>query len=254
MSKPSTVLITGATGKLGYQLAIGFAAQGSKLIIPCRSPQLASELAMTCINVGAKDVILIHTDLTSQNAVKELQMELHARSLYPNILVNNARNINYLKVDDGLISRENWFGEFLLDVVVPYELTMGFANLADSTLKKVINIASIYGITAPNMALYEDPEKQSPINYGVVKAALIHLTKELAVRLAPKKVEVNSVSFGGVEGRADDIFQQSYARLCPSGRMLSDEEIFGPVRFLASSESNGMTGHNLVVDGGWTIW
>ena len=92
------------------------------------------------------------------------------------------------------------------------------------------------------------------MNYGVTKAALIHLTKELAVRLAPRGISVNAVSYGGVEGRVDGGFRERYGRLCPTGRMLDDSQVFGAVKFLCSSDSSGMTGHNLIVDGGWTIW
>ncbi|MEI6791471.1 MAG: SDR family oxidoreductase [Myxococcaceae bacterium] len=254
MAQELTIVLTGATGKLGRQLAVGFAAQGHRLIFPTRNVKSAVELESLCIHAGAKEVVFISVDLMSEMAVDDIQKELLKRSLFPNILVNNARNIEYLTTENGLISRKNWQGEFLLDVIAPYELTMGLVTLEGSKLKKVINVASIYGMMVPNLILYEDPNKQSPINYGVSKSALIHLTKELAVRLASKGIEVNSVSLGGVSGRVNEEFQQRYGRLCPSGRMLSDNEIFGPIGFLASEDSNGMTGHNLVVDGGWTIW
>lgn len=255
MSESLTVLITGATGKLGRQLALGFAAQGCSLILPSRSLQSANELKTACLLAGAQEVTVLTVDLTSTDAVIDLQSKAQRLSLFPDVLVNNARNIDYLQVDEhGLTSRENWLGEFILDVVVPYELTHALVGLSGTKLRKVINIASIYGINAPNLTLYENPITQSPINYGVAKAGLIHLTKELSVRLANKGIEVNSVSFGGVAGRVNQDFLQSYARLCPSGRMLTDQEVFGAVKFLASSDSNGMTGHNLVVDGGWTVW
>jgi NAD(P)-dependent dehydrogenase (short-subunit alcohol dehydrogenase family) len=120
-------------------------------------------------------------------------------------------------------------------------------------LKRVVNIGSQYGIVAPNRALYGDFERQSFIHYGVAKAALVHLSREMAVRLAPA-IRVNCVSFGGVEGRADADFQARYAALTPGGRMLRNDEIFGAVAFLSSDASSGTTGHNLVVDGGWTAW
>jgi NAD(P)-dependent dehydrogenase (short-subunit alcohol dehydrogenase family) len=79
------------------------------------------------------------------------------------------------------------------------------------------------------------------------------LTKELAVRLAGRHIRVNAISFGGVEGRVNEAFKARYAQFCPLGRMLNDNDLAGPVEFLATPASSGVTGHNLVVDGGWTI-
>lgn len=254
MVSVQTILITGATGKLGSQLALGFAAQKARLVLPVRSLERAKSLEKQLFEAGASEVFMLPIDLISEHAVLELCAELSRLNIQPEVLINNARNVDYLTVDDkGNMSRENWMGEFLLDVVVPYELAMQLTNLSNTQLRKIINIASIYGVTAPNLALYDDV-KQSPINYGVAKAALIHLTKELAVRLAAQKIMVNSVSFGGVGGRVGDRFKEKYAQLCPSGEMLSDDDVFGSVNFLASKQSGGMTGHNLIVDGGWTIW
>jgi NAD(P)-dependent dehydrogenase (short-subunit alcohol dehydrogenase family) len=107
---------------------------------------------------------------------------------------------------------------------------------------------------AANPGLYENPASQSPLHYGVAKAALAHLTRELAVRLAPAGIQVNCIAFGGVEGRVDAEFRQRYAKLCPLGRMLNEGEVAGPVDMLLSDHFTAMTGHVLAVDGGWTIW
>ncbi len=254
MRSPSTILMTGATGKLGRKLAIGFSEQGARLILPSRTLSRGNDLKLACMEAGAKEVILLPIDLISEQSAKELGAELERRALYPDSLINNARNMDYLALnDDGSVGRNNWSGELLLDVIVPYELTMVLGKMPNTELKKIVNIASIYGVTASNLALYGDAEPP-PINYGVAKAALIHLTKELAVRLAKKGIAVNAVSFGGVAGRVDEKFQTAYAGLCPAGRMLSEDDVLGPVKFLLSDESKGMTGHNLVVDGGWTVW
>ena len=128
-------------------------------------------------------------------------------------------------------------------------------KLNRKNLSSVVNISSMYGIVAPNKSLYVNKYKSSPIFYGVSKAAQIHLSKELAVRLAKYNIRVNSVSFGGVEGRVDQKFKKKYKILCPLGRMLKSNEIFEPIWFLSNNElSSGATGHNLIIDGGWTIW
>lgn len=112
----------------------------------------------------------------------------------------------------------------------------------------------MYGIVPPNKHLYEDGYSSSPIQYGIAKAAQIQLSKELCVRFADEGIRVNTISFGGFEGRVNDDFKNRYAKLCPQGKMLSIDKVFPSIWFLASSDSDGMTGHNLVIDGGWSVW
>jgi NAD(P)-dependent dehydrogenase (short-subunit alcohol dehydrogenase family) len=252
MNERRIVFLTGATGLVGRELAYGFSKLGCSLVLPVRS--FENDLKSECLSLGAASVYMLPTDLLSQNASVEICSELERLSLFPDVLINNARNRDFLVSDaSGQISRENWINEYLLGVVLPYQLAMGMSYMQNSQLKKIINVASIYGITAPNMRLYES-HSDSPVNYGVSKAALIHLTKELAVRLAPKNIDVNAISLGGIEGRAASEFSAAYGRLCPNGRMLLAKEVFEPFNFLASEHLTGMTGHNLVIDGGWTIW
>jgi len=144
--------------------------------------------------------------------------------------------------------------EFYLNVVAAYELTTRLVVQESCVLENIINISSIYGVVAPNQRLYLDPEKQSPIHYGVCKAALLHLTKELAVRLAPRNIRVNAISYGGVEGRVNEDFLDRYSALCPQGRMLNEADIAWPALFLAGRGAAGITGHNMMVDGGWSVW
>lgn len=250
-----TVLVTGATGKLGRNFALGFSAMHCNVAFTSRGGAAAGTLERECLDRGAARVLCVQVDLTSEDAPSLVADRLSGERMLPDILVNNARDLQYLEVaGNGRTRRSDWHGELSLGVVLPYELTMALAELPETPLRRVINIASIYGITAANPALYLRPAQESPINYGVAKAALLHLTKELAVRLAHRKIAVNAVSYGGVKGRADEAFQDRYGRLCPSGRMLDESEVFGAVRFLSSVEASGITGHNLVVDGGWTLW
>ena len=249
-----TILITGGGGKFGRILLSHFLAAGDHVIATCRTDESLEKLLQAYLSYGDQ-FVGIKADLTENDAITLLSKQLDTRDIRPDCLVNNARSFSFLKIgEDGLVSRENFTNEYLLDVVVPYELTMALAQQQDSQLRRVLNIGSQYGTVAANPHLYTDPVKQSPLHYGVAKAALAHLTKELAVRLADKNIQVNCVAFGGVEGRVDEAFKQRYAQLCPMGRMLRDDEVVGPVDMLLSDKCSGVTGHILAVDGGWGIW
>ena len=80
------------------------------------------------------------------------------------------------------------------------------------------------------------------------------MTKELAVRLSKRKINVNCISYGGIRGRVEKRFMEKYSLLCPSGKMLSDEDLCHPVDSLLSNKNNSINGQNLLIDGGWTLW
>lgn len=251
---PRTIFITGGSGKFGRLLVQSFLNAGHLVVTTCQSESSANQLAMDFAGHG-KNLKVIRVDLTMPKAASEIVAALNAAGLKPDALINNARSTAYLKMEeDGSVTRENFANELLLDVIAPYELTMAFAGQQGSKLRSVVNIGSMYGLVAANPHLYTDAPRQSPLHYGIAKAALTHLTKELAVRLAHRGIRVNCVAFGGVEGRVDEAFKERYAKLCPSGRMLKDDEVVGPVEMLVSDNTSGMTGQTIAVDGGWSIW
>jgi len=249
-----TILITGATGKIGRVLAKYFLAAGDIIIATGRSNESLSALEVESIGFSGK----LHTlcvNLLDVDALEIILRFFENIRCIPDCLINNARDSQYLRVDSiGCVGRDDFLSELLLDVVVPYELTMALNNLSNSRLRNVVNIGSQYGIVAPNLNLYTDQKDTSPLHYGVAKAALSHLTKELAVRLAAQGIRVNCIAYGGLEGRVDKQFEQRYSSLCPIGRMLTKDDLSAPVDMLLSEGASGITGHTLVVDGGWSIW
>lgn len=249
------VALTGASGVVGRRLVEHLLRTGRSVAATCRSEASREELLAAFGETGEGRLEVFCADLAAEGGVAGLLADLEAKDCSPACLVNNARSTDFLKLaPDGSVPREHFMGELLLDVVVPYELTMGLAARAGSRLQSVVNVGSMYGVVAANLDLYPPGATPVPPHYGVAKAALVHLTKELAVRLAPQGIRVNCVSFGGIEGRVDEDFKSRYARLCPSGRMLRPEEVTGPVDYLLSAASATMTGHNLVCDGGWSVW
>jgi len=248
-----SILITGGTGKFGRKFVEHFLAKKWQVLFTTTSHVRGDDLIE---ELGMPDgLVAITSDLTSPTAVNELLEVLKTNDRCINHLVNNARSLDSLKTDAlGQTSREDFVAEYLMDVVVPYELSMGLFNAQPDELKTITNIGSQYGVVAVNPNLYHDYPKSSPIQYGVAKAALSHLTKELAVRMASKGIRVNCIAYGGVEGRVDDAFKERYGVLTPSARMLAEDELAGPLDFLVTASSSAVTGQTLVADGGWSIW
>jgi NAD(P)-dependent dehydrogenase (short-subunit alcohol dehydrogenase family) len=241
------ILITGGTGKIGSRLVEHFHSLGRTVVFTSRSDEnIAKTIA------GRERLHGIKVDFTRESAAEEVVAALDRLGLDVSALVNNARDLAALGVeDDGTVPGANWLAEYRIDVVLPYQLTLALAK--KGTLRKVVNVASMYGMNAFNPHLYDGPFRP-PLQYACAKAALIHLTKCLAVQFAPQKIAVNCVTYGGVEGRVDDNFKKRYAALCPMERMMKDDETVGSVDFLLSEKAAYITGQNIVVDGGWSIW
>lgn len=127
------------------------------------------------------------------------------------------------------------------------------AALAASGHGSVILIGSTYGFCAPDFRLYEGTSMANPTGYGAAKGGLLQLMRYLATLLAPR-VRSNAISPGGVWRKQPEAFVQRYEARTPLQRMASEEDMKGAIGYLASDLSAYVTGHNLVVDGGWTVW
>ena len=248
------ILITGGSGLIGIRLLKYYLKNDYRVI--CTVASIKSEKKLNKefeVYIKEKKLFILMYDFNEEKFSEKLIDELKANNLKPYAIINNARNIENLNVNDESISSENWLKEFNISVVASYKLVVGLIRMQNSALKRVINISSIYGVVAINQSLKTHKNKLTPMHYSVCKAALIHLTKELTAKYG-KKITFNSVSFGGIRGRASESFIKNYSNLSPNGRMLYIDEVIEPINFLLSADSSGINGHNLVVDGGWTIW
>ena len=246
------IVITGGTGLIGSEIAAKFAQLDWDVVITTRSYSKFKDSALNKI----KSLHSVELDFNNDNFSDILSDFLIKRELYPITLVNNVRSLDYTVIDDdGRVNQDNWMGEFKFAVFIPYTLSLMLSDMDNSRLSSIINVGSMYGKVPPNKELYSGSYETSPIHYGVCKAALSHLTKELAVRFANKRIRVNTVSYGGVSGRVDDEFKKRYSKLCPSGSMLDISEVGGIIEFLADENmSSSITGQDISVDGGWTVW
>ena len=120
--------------------------------------------------------------------------------------------------------------------------------------QKIINVGSIYGSVSPHHEIYKNQKFFCSLAYSSSKSAIIGLTKWLAAYLADKKTTCNMMTPSGVYNNQNKQFLKDYSKLLPVKRMAKQEEIFGLLKFLVSEESNYITGQNIFVDGGFTIW
>lgn len=122
----------------------------------------------------------------------------------------------------------------------------------------LVLFSSMYGIMAPDPRIYDPPLTPNPIDYGVSKAAVLQLTRYLAVHYGPAGIRCNAITPGPFPNPAlqerEPGFMQRLAGKTALRRVGVNHEIVGPTLFLLSDCASYVTGHSLVVDGGWTVW
>lgn len=151
-------------------------------------------------------------------------------------------------------SVEAWDRAYRVNVTSAFVLAQAARKpLAAHGRGSIVLFASIYGFLAPDFRLYAGTEMHSPAGYSASKAALLQLTRYLSTCLAPE-VRVNALSPGGVARGQDPAFVDRYEHGTPLGRMATEEDVKGAVAYLASDLSGYVTGTNLCVDGGRSVW
>lgn len=260
-------VVTGALGLLGREHVRVLAEAGANAIIVDLNEKICKEFAAEIQNEYGVKCLGIGTDITQKSEVDKMVDSVMSEFGKISILVNNAA-VNDKFDKSKPAAKYSQFENYPLELwqkSLSVNLTGTFLCsqavgrvMARQKNGVVINIASTYGIVAPDQRIYQSEngtqDFYKSVSYGVTKAAVINLTKFLAAYWANKNIRVNSLSPGGVFENQDKEFVKKYSRKTPLGRMARKDEYRGAILFLASEASSYMNGANLVVDGGWTIW
>ena len=243
----SEVFISGGTGLIGSEIVDQLLRDGYDVITTTTTKKKAGDF----VKYGRK--LTIETiDFVSLN-FDDCLADLFSKRKKLMAIINNARSLKFLKTDDqGLCNPDNLINEFNFDVVVPYKISLMAVELI-ANLETIINISSQYASRDPNPNLYTSNSEMSPIQYNVAKAALNKITKELAVRFGERKIRVNCIEFGGVEGRATNYFVDHYNAKAPQSRMLKASECYGPVKMLLDKNNSAINGAVIEANAGWTL-
>ncbi|MCU1594507.1 MAG: family oxidoreductase [Frankiales bacterium] len=240
-----TALVTGASRGIGRALALGLAAAGADVGLSARDVPLLEAVKEEVEALGRKAFVL-PADVTDAAACTQLVGDAVTALGHVDVLVNNAGGSSFYGAFNDL-RFSGWEKTMRLNVdsIVHLSQAMG-RHMVGRGSGSVINVASVAGLAGvPNMAAY-----------GASKAAVISLTKTLALEWGPSGVRVNALCPGWTktdlnrslwaDGGADFVKDQALKRWA------SVEEMVGPLVFLASDASSYFTGQSLVVDGGQT--
>ena len=251
------VVLTGAAGIIGREVVQQFLDGGARVFAIDREAELLADILG-----GPDDALMTFAGDVAQPA----SMQAALRTLQggwgiPDVLLNNAAT-----------KSDNFFEPFETFPLADWNQVMS-VNLTGAMLcaqvfggamaargrGAIVNTLSIYGISGPDQRIYEGSEYlgraiNTPAIYAASKAGLWGLTLYLATYWGHRAVRVNAITPGGVFSGQNDTFVGNYAARVPLGRMATAADIAHGMRYLSSDAARYVTGHNLVVDGGWTAW
>lgn len=253
-------IVTGGARNLGFDMALALAEAGADVAITSRTLKNAEASAEKIRNATGRKVLPLQLDVRFEEQVECMVDRVLAEFGHIDILVNNSGNVTSTPETAPLEKRPLELWQEVIDV----NLTGTFLCSKHAAAKamiparsgNIINLGSTTGIIGKDRRVYEGTEMGgATIDYHAAKGGVISMTRDMAVYLAPYNIRVNCISPGGFWRNQPEKFVEAYSKTFPMGRMGKDgKEIKGAVVFLASEASSFVTGHNLVVDGGLTIW
>ncbi|MCX7144171.1 MAG: SDR family oxidoreductase [Proteobacteria bacterium] len=246
------VLLTGGYGYLGQSIASGLAEFGAHVFVLGKSEEKFQQIFS-----GSKSISFETCDVGQTASVEAAFSSVAKNAGKIDVLINNAffcrgNDVEKMSDDDWEFSIEGTLNSVhrCVRAVLPY--------LKRRSRGKIINVSSIYGMVAPHFSIYEDfPQQLNPSHYGAAKAGVIQLTRYFAVFLGPHNINVNCVTpgtFPSAKTQENNAFIAELTELSPLKRIGHPDDLKGAFIFLSSGASDYVTGHNLVVDGGWTAW
>lgn len=236
------ILVTGGNGLLGSEILKKILGEGA-----------------ICVNIDINhdttdDLSCVQCDITNSESIdRAIELVINKFNRIDG-LVNNAypRTRDWgLKFED--IDFYSWKSNidwqlnsyfYFTQQVSRYMVKQGFGS--------IVNMASVYGVIGPDFSVYDGTEMTMPAAYSAIKGGIINFGRYLASYLGPSSVRVNTISPGGIFDNQNPIFVNNYNKKVPLRRMGLPQDISPAVCFLLSDEANYITGHNLIIDGGWT--
>ena len=263
-------LITGSAGLLGYEHSCALLECNCDVIITDINLNGLKNLEKKLSKIFPERKIYIYQmDVTQIDSIRTVKNDLIDKEIDINILINNAAIDPKVKEEKSLensrlenFSLDDWNLQISVGLTGAFLCSQVFgSHMAEQGKGGVIvNIASDLSLISPDQRLYENKllmEKEQPVKpvtYSVIKSGLIGLTKYLATYWRSNNIRCNALSPGGIYNGQPKEFVDKISKLIPLGRMAKREEYRSAMKFLCSEGSSYMNGHNLVIDGGRSVW
>jgi len=267
--KNKNALITGAGGLLGFEHACALLEVGAYVILTDYNMKYLHKNKIKLKKYfNEKNFCTIKMDITKESSILSCFKKLKKKNKTVDILINNAATnpkLDNIKKNNKTrlehLPLKNWNKEILVGLTGAFLCIKIFGNeMAKKEGGVILNILSDLSVISPNQGIYAESETDKnqqpvkPITYSAVKSGLLGITKYLATYWASDGVRCNALSPGGVFDGQNKKFQKKISKLIPIGRMANKNEYRSAIQFLCSEASSYMNGHNMIIDGGRTIW
>ena len=246
-----TALVTGGGRGIGRHIALGLAEAGADVVVASRKLHNCEETARRIEALGRRSWV-IPVDMASESQIEDLADRALAAVGRLDVLVNNAGVIWGAPTLE--YPMKGWDRVFDVNVRGLWQLSQRVArHMAEEGGGSIIHISSISGFRGSL------EEKEPAIAYNAAKGAVNTLTKDMAVKLARHGIRVNAISPGAFDTDMMDYVRDDAKKLArfleqiPLNRPGGEDDVKGAAVFLASDAAAYVTGHNLVVDGGWLV-
>ena len=255
--KGKVAIVTGGAGYLGTAISESLAEHGANLVIASRNLDKCIELSFILskkYGICAKGIEL---DICSSDSVSHCMEIVQSEMRSIDILINNASS-GKPNIGIETVPESDWVEGIDCTINGVFRCTKGVIPYMKTNKSGVIiNISSMYGIVSPDYRIYGNSGYNNPPDYGAGKAAIIQFTKYAACHLAADGIRVNAISpgpFPSVEVQRNKSFILNLENRVPLGRIGKPDDLKGAIVFLASDAASYVTGQNIIVDGGWTVW
>ena len=252
-------LLTGGTGHIALAAAEALVELGGAVAIADLDVEACRSRAAALDRMRRGAAIAVPCDLADETATRAAVRQTVAAFGGLDIVIHCAALVGTTQVNGWAVPFEEqtvaaWDAAMRVNLTAAFVLTQEARSALDRSGRgSVILFSSIYGMSGPDLSLYDGTTMANPGGYGASKGGLLQLTRYLATVLAPA-IRVNAISPGGVLRNQPPLFVERYEARTPLKRMAREEDVKGAVAYLASDLSAYVTGHNLVLDGGWTAW
>lgn len=255
--KNKTIVITGGAGLIGSASSRACVECGANVVVVDIDEKRGNELVEQIKKETENGNIMFQQcDITNTNDILDLIGRTLNKSVKIDALVNNAypRNKNYgRKFED--VTYEDFCENVDMHLGGYFLITKEISKvMMKQNYGNILNMASIYGFSAPRFEIYEGTNMTMPVEYAAIKGGILNLTKYLASYLGGYNIRVNAISPSGVFNNQPESFVKKYSEKVVLGkRMANTDDLIGVLLFLLSDASKYITGQNIVVDGGFTL-